>query len=667
MFIHKDIKNLPQFNNPIITIGSFDGVHYGHRKIIDRMVMLAKESNSVSVVITFYPHPRAILDNDKNSIKLLTTQEEKYTLLEKSGIDHLVEVPFTVEFSQWHPREYIEKFIVQRFHPSYIVIGYDHRFGLHRLGDIQLLKEYESTYNYTIIEIPKQESEEITISSSNIRKYIQEGQFEEARQLLQHPYLLTGKVIHGDKVGTKIGFPTANIKIANPAKLLPPKGVYAVQIDIEHVIFDGMLYIGTKPTITLQNEVNIEVNIFDFNQNIYDKNITVYVIKKIREDIKFDKIEDLIEQLKIDKIEATQLLQEWTNSQSEVAVATIAVLNHNGEEYLESFLPQMDYSSDTYSTQLLVIDNGSTDESVDYIKQWHPEATLIELSQNYGYAAGYNLGLKAQKSKYLVIINSDVLVTNGWLTPILDRMESDPKVGIVQPKILSLENKKMFEYAGACGGFIDFFGYPFCRGRIFDCLEKDDGQYDEPQEIFWASGAALVIRTDVFHKIGGFDPLFFAHQEEIDLCWRVKRAGYSVLVHPQSKVYHLGGGTLNYGAPQKIYLNFRNNLMLLTKNHNLIKLLWLIPLKLILDGIAGLVFLAKGHFMSTWAIVKAHLHFYALLPSVLERRNADELRIFRTKKGQTNKYGRYNGSILLSYFLFGRKKFNQLNKEDFSQ
>ena len=457
-----------------------------------------------------------------------------------------------------------------------------------------------------------------------------------------------------------MGYPTANLYISEKEKLIPGEGVYAVQTEVDTEVFDGMMYIGKRPTINDQAGMNIEINIFDFNQNIYDKIIKIQILKFLRTDIKFDNLDDLKDQLRVDEKNAIIALDEIKKIDKPNPKITIAILNFNGSELLESYLPMMEYSSGIYEFEILVIDNKSDDLSVDFVKEWYPEVKLAELSKNYGFAEGYNKGLKDIETEYIAIINSDVMVTENWLDPILLAFEQDKNIGVVQPLILSLEDKAKFEYAGAAGGYLDMFGYPFCRGRIFNKIESNNGQYDHDAEIFWASGAALVCKTKAFKALGGFDGGFFAHQEEIDLCWRFKQAGYKIKCVGSSKVYHVGGGTLDYNDPRKDFLNFRNNLYLLTKNENLINLVWLIPSKLILDGIAGIKFLLEGKPMAMAAVIKAHLSFYIHLPLVMERRNKEQMLIYRNKINKPNMKGKYTGSIVWKYFVEGLEKFSDL-------
>ena len=292
MNIYRNIKDLPAFENAVITIGSFDGVHTGHQKILSRVKALADEIDGESVVITFYPHPRKIIDPGDQDLNVLNTLDEKIVHLKSLGINNVVVVPFTFEFSRLSPREYIESFIIECFHPSYIVIGYDHKFGLNRSGDLNLFREYEKNGIFKVVEIPKQEIEDIAVSSTKIRRALKSGNIDEANLFLNHPYILSGKVVHGDKLGTKLGYPTANLFISEKEKLIPVEGVYAVQSDIEGQVFDGMMYIGKRPTITDLPGINIEINIFDFNQNIYDKKITIYILRYLRSDIRFNNLEE---------------------------------------------------------------------------------------------------------------------------------------------------------------------------------------------------------------------------------------------------------------------------------------------------------------------------------------------------------------------------------------
>ena len=296
----------------------------------------------------------------------------------------------------------------------------------------------------------------------------------------------------------------------------------------------------------------------------------------------------------------------------------VVILNWNGKSLLKQFLPSViKYSQ---KAEIYVIDNASTDDSVDFLKEHFPEVKLVQLDKNYGYAGGYNRGLKQIDADIYALVNSDVEVTQNWLLPVVKRFENEPDTVVIQPKIKDYKNKKMFEYAGAAGGFLDFFGYPYCDGRIMFEVEEDQGQYEISKDIFWASGACFFIRKDTFDKHKGFDESFFAHQEEIDLCWRIKHTGKRIKYEPASVVYHLGGASLNAQNPFKTYLNFRNNLITSLKNLPFFYIFPVIFSRLILDGLAGIVFLLQGKPKHTWAVVKAHFGFYKRIPVTWRQR-----------------------------------------------
>ncbi len=327
----------------------------------------------------------------------------------------------------------------------------------------------------------------------------------------------------------------------------------------------------------------------------------------------------------------------------------VVILNYNGRHLLEKFLPSVIAHT---PHQVVVADNKSTDDSLSFLTAHFANIRVISLPENYGFAKGYNEALRQIEAQYYVLLNSDIEVTPGWTIPLLNLLEENPKIAACQPKILAYHQKECFEYAGASGGFIDFLGYPFCRGRIFTTIEQDNGQYDNPIPVFWASGAALCIRSSVYHNLGGLDDDFFAHLEEIDLCWRIKRKGMEVYCHPSSVVYHVGGGTLSYGNPQKTYLNFRNSLAMLYKNTDFNTLLWKMPLKLLLDWIASFKFLAEGIFGDFLAVYKAHFHFLKNFGKWQKKR-----------LGVKNKYVQeiYKKSIVIQYYLFKRKNFSSLS------
>ncbi len=341
----------------------------------------------------------------------------------------------------------------------------------------------------------------------------------------------------------------------------------------------------------------------------------------------------------------------------------VVILNYNGQAYLEQFLPSVLDSIST-NQKVIIADNGSTDVSIPFLKKQYPnEVEIIDLKQNYGFAEGYNQALNQVSADYYVLLNSDVEVTTNWITPIIDLMEQDTSIAACQPKVLAQHNKAIFEYAGAAGGYMDSLGYPFCRGRIMEVCEEDEGQYDSVENIFWATGAALIIRAPLYHAIGQLDGDYFAHMEEIDLCWRLKRAGYQVKVVPESVVYHVGGGTLNYQSPRKTYLNFRNNISTLFKNEPALKLLWLLPLRFSLDGVAGIVFLLKGQYQHTFEIIRAHGYFYKNIRKLITKRKAYTQLITTARIGKETKEGRVGKSILWQYYALGKKVYGNIVKE----
>lgn len=691
MRVFTDLTSLPTFQNAVVTIGSFDGVHLGHRRILEQVQSLARQHQGESVVITFDPHPRAVLKPDDTSFKLLSTTEEKIALLAQAGIDHVVVVPFSLEFAQQPAQAYVEEFLVKKFAPRAIVIGYDHRFGAGREGDISFLKKYEKSAGFEVLEIPAQEVDEIAISSSKIRKALEKSDVLLANRLLGHPFSFSGIVVEGSKIGRTIGFPTANIELTDAHKLVLPEGIYAASVGSH----GGALYIGTRPTLSPNGKRTIEVHILNFDGDLYGQNLKVDVLDFIRPDKKLDNLEDLKKQISEDKAEIERRLQgplafepgktmlgvqgqaaEKLSSKASRArhsgnSVAVVILNYNTRHHLEQFLPSV--MANSAGARIIVADNGSPDDSVEFLKKNYPEIELLDLQQNWGFAEGYNRALKQVQADIYVILNSDVEVAPGWLEPVLEAMEKDPGMAVAQPKILAWtkdlapatpESEKAtpsyFEYAGASGGWIDRLGYPFCRGRIFSQREVDHGQYDEPQECFWASGAAFFIRAELYHTFGGFDGDYFAHNEEIDLCWRLKRAGYGIWCIPQSVVWHLGGGTLEYENPRKVFLNFRNSLYSLLKNEPWGKLLWLIPARLLLDGLAGLRFLVKKQYRAIWAIVQAHFSFYGNFRLMLRKRKAGIQIIEAQQIAPNNKHGIYPGSIIIAHYLRRVKEFGEL-------
>jgi len=336
----------------------------------------------------------------------------------------------------------------------------------------------------------------------------------------------------------------------------------------------------------------------------------------------------------------------------------IVILNYNGRKHLETYLPSVVEHADEH--KIILADNASTDDSVDFIRAFYPQIELLINTSNGGFAQGYNEALKHVDAEYYILLNSDVEVTSNWIKPLLILMENDSNISGCQPRIKSYLDKSKFEHAGAAGGFLDKNYYPFCRGRIFDKIEEDHGQYDSNMEIFWATGACMMIRAEHFHKAGGFDITFFAHMEEIDLCWRLKRLGHSFFSSADSTVYHLGGGTLSYQSPRKTFLNFRNSLFMITKNHE--GLLFTVLFKrLFLDGLAAIQFLFSGQFKHIWALLTAHFSFYAHLKEMLGKRKNFKHQF----KIQFNPKGLYKKSIIIERFLRKKDKFSQLNKEYF--
>ncbi len=330
----------------------------------------------------------------------------------------------------------------------------------------------------------------------------------------------------------------------------------------------------------------------------------------------------------------------------------IVILNWNGRKFLEQFLPSV-LASTYVNKQVIVADNASTDDSIVFLQQQYPSIKIILNESNEGFAKGYNTALKKVTADYYVLLNSDVEVKDNWIEPVIKLMESDPLIAACQPKILSYKERSSFEYAGASGGWIDKFGYPFTRGRIFDVCEQDNGQYDSAEQCFWASGAALFIKATLFHKAGGLDEFFFAHQEEIDLCWRLQLAGYKIYVQPASVVFHVGGGTLPKGNSRKTFLNFRNNLVMLYKNLPRRSACWKIPVRLLLDAIAAwkaLLTADAGFFL---AVIKAHIHFIKWI--LFSKRTKS---VF--PKSNAPLSGWYNRSIVWQYFIKKKRTFSEI-------
>lgn len=332
----------------------------------------------------------------------------------------------------------------------------------------------------------------------------------------------------------------------------------------------------------------------------------------------------------------------------------IVILNWNGKHHLQRFLPSV-FTTDYPNLRIIIADNASNDGSLNFIEEAFPAAGIIKLKENFGFARGYNEALKQVSADYFVLLNSDVEIEPGWLNPVIALMENNRAIAACQPKVLAFNNKNSFEYAGAAGGWLDAFGYPFARGRIFDLCEVDEGQYNEPEEIFWATGAAMIIRSTVYKDLKGFDEQFFAHQEEIDLCWRIQLAGYKIFCCPQSVVYHVGGGTLPRGNSRKTFLNFRNNQMMLAKNLHWSEKWWKIPFRLMLDQVSALKGLLSGDGGYFVAIIQAHLAFYRWLMfgSRSEAQPVSKKKLSRLK-------GVYNGNLVWQHFVVHKKTFRSI-------
>ncbi|HNW98772.1 MAG TPA: glycosyltransferase family 2 protein [Bacteroidales bacterium] len=334
----------------------------------------------------------------------------------------------------------------------------------------------------------------------------------------------------------------------------------------------------------------------------------------------------------------------------------IVILNWNGKHFLEKFLPFL-IKYNTPNSEIIIADNASHDDSVSYLEENYPTIRIIKNNKNYGFAKGYNDALKQIDAEYYVLLNSDIEVTEKWIEPVIELMDSDKTIGACQPKLLSYENKDEFEYAGAAGGFIDKLGYPFCRGRIFQNLEKDEHQYDDISEIFWATGACMFVRASVFNKVGGLDDDFFAHMEEIDFCWRLKNNGYRVMYCPASVIYHIGGGTLPKKNPKKTFLNFRNNFILLYKNLPRERIFPVIFVRLFLDTAAAFKFLSEGHVKDFFAVIHAHFAFYSAIGKhVRKRKTLKHIDVSCV----------YRKSIVFEHYVKKKKSFKQLDSDWFS-
>ncbi len=333
----------------------------------------------------------------------------------------------------------------------------------------------------------------------------------------------------------------------------------------------------------------------------------------------------------------------------------VVILSYNGKKWHDEFLPKI-VEEATTGYDVILADNASTDDTLEYIQKNYPSVKTLHIPINRGFSNGYAEALKQTQAKYYILLSADFEVTAGWFPPLLQAMQNYPGLAACQPKIRYWRDREYFEYAGAGGGFMDKYGYLFCRGRIFTELEKDNGQYNDDIEVFWASGGCFMVRADLYHKVGGLDNDLYAHMEEVDLCWRLKNAGYKIGYIGQSLVYHVGGSVISYGSPQKLYYNFRNNLVLLIKNETTARLLWLFPLRLVLDGIAGLRLLLTGDIKGTVTILKAHFHFYGSIGKWLGRRKAAKKNITHR-----NNAGRMPKSVVWQFFVLRKKVFPKLN------
>ena len=339
----------------------------------------------------------------------------------------------------------------------------------------------------------------------------------------------------------------------------------------------------------------------------------------------------------------------------------VVILNYNGRSFLEKFLPSVIAHSKGHP--IVVADNASTDDSIAFLHANFPQVQLLKNTGNFGFAKGYNIALNQVNAEYFVLLNSDVQTTDNWIEPILELLEKDTNIAACQPKILDYAKPEQFEYAGAAGGYIDKYAYPFCRGRIFNSLEIDTHQFDDAQEVFWATGACLFIRAEAFWKVGGFDEDYFAHMEEIDLCWRLKNIGYKMYVEPKSTVLHVGGGTLHKLSAKKTFLNFRNNISTLAKNHSPRYLLFKILFRLFLDGVAGIKFLLDGQPKHMFAVLKAHFNFYFWLPKIIRKR-----KLYKTLPGFRYSNSKiYKGNVVAEHFIRNKNNFGDLHSGFFSE
>jgi GT2 family glycosyltransferase len=330
----------------------------------------------------------------------------------------------------------------------------------------------------------------------------------------------------------------------------------------------------------------------------------------------------------------------------------VVILNYNGEKFLKQFLPSV--ISHSQEAEIIVADNGSTDQSITLVEKEFPSVRIIRLDSNYGYCGGYNRALRQVQADYYVLLNSDIEVTPQWLQPMIRLLDTNPSIAALQPKILSYHNRLVFEYAGAAGGLMDALGYPFCRGRIFDYVEEDKGQYNDMRPVFWATGACLMIRSKAYHQFNGLDEDFFAHMEEIDLCWKLHRDNQQVYYCGASTVYHVGAGTLGYENPRKTYLNFRNGLALIFKHFDTAELLYKFPVRIALDWLAAFMYLLKGKTGNFAAVFQAHISFIGAMGNNWRKRSQ-----LRKRYPHYNRVSLYTGIVIVDFFLRGKRKIGQ--------
>ena len=656
--------SMPEFRNSVVTIGSFDGFHKAHQDIVQQVCSQAIATQGESIVITFDPHPKMILDQQKDRKHLLSSQEEKIQLFSQTPLDYLIIVPFTFEFSQQIAGEYVENFLIKNFKPQTLIIGFDHRFGINSSGGIELLKKYSNEGHFKLIEISKREENHSKISSTQIRKSIIENNYSFASHQLGRPYSFQGTVVRGKQVGSTIGYPTANLEIDSSDKLIPNPGIYAALANYNNIDYDAMLYIGSRPTLGENLKQTIEIHLINFEGYIYGENLEVKVISFIRADEKFSNLNNMVEQIKKDhakiELELGRFHLTYPSLKKNPSIA-VAILNYNGEKYLKDYIPEI-FAHLPSNAKLYVIDNASSDESMNFLQYNYPEIKRIQLQTNYGFAEGYNKGLGQINADYFLLLNSDIEVKNDFISPLLARMQADPLNMAVQGKIKSLKDPQSFEYAGAAGGLMDILGYTFAYGRMLNNTEKDIDQYNSAKEIFWSSGAAMLVNAYMFKSLGGFDEDYFAHQEEVDLCWRIQRAGGKIWYEPKSEVFHLGGGTLAYAQPNKLFLNFRNNLSTIFKNVPFIYLIILLPVRFILDFLISIKYLLSGNLSLFLKVIEAYLHSISSTFYLMHKKDSYNLKIENSKIGESKIKGILKGSLFIHYYLFNNTTVKKINE-----